>query len=473
MWGHSWRWRALAAALPVWGALALPAIAQSVPADLPVTRLQGAGPASGVFTPPAPQPGPGPEPLSPGLPVTQLADRAAADLDGPRRIALSLARPMPLRDMLLLLVNGTPFSLVTDESVEGTFVGDLKNLTMRQALEAVLFPQGLNYEVDGSLIRVFAHKPETRLYDVNAIDQRRTWQRATRDAGRDGRDGSVQASGGGDRLEQLADGVRALLSPAGRIHVDRASGLVQVTDVAARLDVVGVYVEAVQLRALRQVRIDARVFDVTLNDRDAAGIDWAAAAARAGIAAGPARASGMTIADPAALIKAIAEQGTVTMLAAPHVIAMNNEAAMMRVGARTAYFETVTSPGPDGRPQRVSAPATLIEGLTLFVTPQLAGDGAVQLSVAPSYTEKTGEAKSASGDLYPLLRVSEADTVLRVRDGETIVLAGFLRDKTRKRPGTGLASYFGAESRETVTSELVILLTPVMVPSAAGAAAAR
>ena len=95
MLGHSWRWRALAAALPLW-ALALPAHAQSAPADLPVTRLQGGGAASGVFTPSAPQPGPGPEALGPGLPVTQLADRASADLDGPRRIALSLARPMPL-----------------------------------------------------------------------------------------------------------------------------------------------------------------------------------------------------------------------------------------------------------------------------------------------------------------------------------------------------------------------------------------
>ena len=74
----------------------------------------------------------------------------AADLDGPRRVSLTISRPMPLRDLLLLLVNGTPLSLVNDEAVDGTFIGDLKDLTMRQALEAVLFPRGLDYDVQGT-----------------------------------------------------------------------------------------------------------------------------------------------------------------------------------------------------------------------------------------------------------------------------------------------------------------------------------
>ena len=53
--------------------------------------------------------------------------------------SLSVSRPMPIGDLLLLLVNGTPFSLVDRQGGSGTFTGDLKDLTMRQALEAVLF----------------------------------------------------------------------------------------------------------------------------------------------------------------------------------------------------------------------------------------------------------------------------------------------------------------------------------------------
>lgn len=465
----SCRWRALVAALPVWGVLTGLAHAQvpPVPPDLPVTRLQGAGdqPSSGPFLPQPPRPG-----ELPVLPATQLADRAAPDLDGPRRIALSLARPMPLRDMLLLLVNGTPFSLVTDSTVEGTFVGDLKDLTMRQALEAVLFPRGLDYDVQGTLIRVSAHRPETRLFHVNLVNQHRTWQRTAEGAGPDGRSARISTAGGGDRFEDLETGVRSLLSEGGRVHIDRASGVVQVTDLPDRLDAAGTYLESIELRSLRQVRLDARVFEVTLNDAAAGGIDWSAAGTAGGLSAAPGPA-GQPVGDPAALMKALARQGTVAMIAAPQVLAMNNEPAVMRVGTRRAFFETTSAPDGRGRTQRSSSASTLLEGLTLVVTPQLAGDGAVQLSVAPSYAEKTGETKSAAGDVYPVMRVAEADTVLRVRDGQTIVLSGFLRDRTRSRPGTGLAAYFGASAHETVKSELVILLTPAVIAPASQIAA--
>ncbi len=460
MLGPSCRW-CVVAALPLWACLAASASAQPAgarPDDLPVTRLQGMG-SEAAFMPPAPQ---APQGDLSTLPVTQLADRAAADLDGPRRIALSLARPMPLRDMLMLLVNGTPFSLVVDDSVEGAFTGDLKDLTMRQALEAVLFPRGLDYDVEGSLIRVSAHKPETRLFSVDFLDQRRTWQRS----GGSGPEASVTTSGGSDRLEDVTSGVRALLSESGRVHVDRAAGLVQVTDFSERLERIGVYLEAVQTRALRQVRIEARVFEVTLSDAAAMGIDWRAAGVRASLAGGASGARGTTVTDAGALMTALGEQGAVAMLASPQLVAINNEPALMRVGTRDVVFETVAAAG---RAQRTTASGTVLEGLTLLVTPQMAGDGSVQLSVAPSYAEKTGEVKSSGGS-RPRLWVSEADTVLRLRTGETAVMSGFLRERTRTKPGVGLASYFGAESHETVKAELVILLTATVLPPGNSAA---
>ena len=87
----------------------------------------------------------------------------------------------------------------------------------------------------------------------------------------------------------------------------------------------------------------------------------------------------------------------------------------------------------------------------------------MQLSVAPTYTEKTGQTKSAAGDIVPVLHVSEADTLVRVQDGDTVVISGFLQDRLQAKPGSGLAGFFGAQARETVKSELVILLTPTVV----------
>jgi len=62
-----------------------------------------------------------------------------------------------------------------------------------------------------------------------------------------------------------------------------------------------------------------------------------------------------------------------------------------------------------------------------------------------------------------VLRINEADTMARVRAGETVVLSGFLDDRETTKPNAGLAGLFGAQSHATVKSELVILLTPTVV----------
>jgi len=380
---------------------------------------------------------------------------------------------MPLQSLLLLLVNGTPFSLVSDEAVSGTFSGDLKDLTMRQALEAVLFPRDLDYDVQGNLIRVFPRKPSTRLFDVNYLNVRRTWQRGVRSAvaipgqpaAADSRT-SIES----DLFGELSAGVQALLSESGRMHIDRTAGLVTVTDFSERLEQVGVYVEAVQVRATRQVRLEARVFEVALNDAAAASIDWNAVAARTGASFGEREArgaAGVRIDDFDALMKAIAEQGTVMMIAAPHVVAMNNEPAVMRAGTQGVYFTPASRIDDHGRAfpadATTSSPGTVLQGLTLTVTPQIAADGIVQLSVAPTYAHKTGESKAPGGGSVPVLHISEADTLVRVHGGETVVIAALLREREAAKPGTGLAGLFGSQTRQTLKTELVILLTPTVV----------
>jgi type II secretory pathway component GspD/PulD (secretin) len=436
------------------------------PPDLPVTRLEGPGGAerNGIGPqPPIQRPG-----ELPSLPVTNLDDRAA-DLDGSRRISLTISRPLPLRDVLELLLTGTPLSFVFEEGVDGTFSGALTNLSMRQALEAVLFPRGLDYDVQGSLVRIFPRKAATRLFDVNYLSFRRTWQRTVRSTATPSSPNAPAAelttTIESDLFEELGKGVQALLSESGRMHVDRTAGLVQVTDFADRLDQIGVYVERVQLRATRQVRIEARVFQITLADAEAASVDWKAAAARSGstVRATSGRAVGMRIESFETLKKALAEQGTVTMIAAPHVMAMNNEPAVLRAGTQGVYFTTASQLDEGGRRERTSTPVAILEGLTLTVTAQIASDGIVQLSVAPTYTEKTGQSKSASGDLVPVLQVSETDTLVRVQDGDTVVISGFLQDRQKAKTSTGLAGFFGAQARETVKSDLVILLTPTVV----------
>jgi general secretion pathway protein D len=124
----------------------------------------------------------------------------------------------------------------------------------------------------------------------------------------------------------------------------------------------------------------------------------------------------------------------------------------------------------------------LTEGVVLSVTPQISADGIIHMNINPSITERTGVATSRLGDQVPIISVRETDTLVRVRQGETIVIAGLMQDRasvdTAKVPLIGDVPVVGHLFKRTEKSrrktDLVILLTPtVMGPGETIATTAR
>jgi type II secretory pathway component GspD/PulD (secretin) len=307
--------------------------------------------------------------------------------------------------------------------------------------------------VDGTFIRVFPRRVETRRFDVNYLATSRSVRRALGSAGAvapsaadrapGGASVQVAASDGADLFVELADGVRTLLSPNGRFNLDRKAGLLQVTDYPDPLEQVQLYLEAVEQRVSRQVAIQAWVVDVELDEAHAGGLDWDAMIGNAVT---------VTRASVPALLAALRAQGRVTVIASPRVVAMNNEPAVMRVAREDAYFVTPprADPANDGEKPGATVARAVTEGLVLSVTPQITTDGFVQLSVMPSVTERDGTVTSRPGGAIPAVSVREADTHVRLRDGETLVIAGLMRQ------------------RDGAKTDLVVLLTPTIVAPAAG-----
>jgi type II secretory pathway component GspD/PulD (secretin) len=117
---------------------------------------------------------------------------------------------------------------------------------------------------------------------------------------------------------------------------------------------------------------------------------------------------------------------------------MNNEPAVMRVGSDGAVFEAAGQ-GP-------AAAAAPPADLTLTIVPQIGADGIVHMSVSPSIAEP-GRPGRGQGSIV------EADSVMRVRGGDTVVIAGLIR-----------------EDRGAARRELVILITPTVVSAGASPA---
>jgi type II secretory pathway component GspD/PulD (secretin) len=397
----------------------------------------------------------------PTLPLTQLDERAlAADFDN-RAFTLSFAQPVPTKDLLLLLVRGTSLSVVPDPAISGSFIGELKNVTVRQALGLILPPLDLDYTIDGGFIRVFRRAPETRLFDINYIATERTAESSLGGdaiARPNGSYARVISTTKGDVFAELTKGVQTLLSERAMFNVDRKAGLLQVTDFPERLDRVAVYLDTVHDHVHRQVQIDARILEVELNDENAQALDWTALA-QAGASAAVARTAtlappsltGLRVTDVSRFMAALAEQGKVLLIADPQLLALNNEPAIVR---------TTTESRPSDKKDR-ERPA--LPAVTLSVTAEIGPDGIVMLSLSPIVAVRSSGQNAAAGD-----EVHEADTLARVADGETIVVAGFGRPReVRERRNVGVkGGWFG---RSTVVTnkrvELLILLTPKILSS--------
>jgi type II secretory pathway component GspD/PulD (secretin) len=434
---------------------------------------------------PGPAASPGPEPLAvdpgsessdqrslqdPGtsgqltpLAVSRLDEPgASATLDSVRPFSLRLSEQVPIRDVLLMLVRDTGLSLVIEPGIDAQFMGELKEVSLRQALDLVLRAQGLDYSVERTAIRVFPRRAETRIFDVNVAAVRRsaagetTTSSSLPDGGPAGNTALVRWAVDRDEFDAIGAGIQSLLSPDGRFAVDRAAGVAQVTDYPDRLDRVGLYLESVDRRLRRQVDIDARVVEVTLGSPTAAGVDWAAAVDRARTSGSRGAAS----INFEAFLKALGEQGTVAVLASPRLNALHNEPALMRIGIQDVTFVREVSGGEDETVRIVPAP--VLDGFTLAVTAHITADGMVTMNVAPSVTQRTGETRAQDRQSAPVLAVGEWATAVRLHDGETLVLPGLRRDRDRQvtSESRGLLGLFRREQVQSTHSELAVLLTP-------------
>lgn len=333
--------------------------------DLPVSR-----PSGGVRgqAPSASAPAPRSAPLPP-LTAVKL-DARDVTLDSPRRLTLSFASPQPIDQVLGLLTVGTSFSLAIDPDAKGSFRGDLKQLTLREALNALLVPLGLDYDVQGTVIRIRRQQTQTRFFELDLVNVQRGLSRTSGD-----HNATVSTTvAPDDVLGEVGAGVKALLSDRGTMHVDRTAGLVQVTDLTERLNRVALYLEALAQRSGRQIRLHAQAFEVAL--RDAPAIDWRGVPT-----------------DASALASALARQGDVRTLWTPELTVLNNAPAIIRL----------TTPGA--------------ESLTMTIVPQISADGFVRISISHRWQDEGGGTA----------RVSEADTVMRVMDGSTAIISGLQR----------------------------------------------
>ncbi len=167
--------------------------------------------------------------------------------------------------------------------------------------------------------------------------------------------------------------------------------------------------------------------------------------------------------------------GRVKVISSPHIAVCNNEEAQIMVGTRQPYATSTISQSETTATTAWSAEFVDL-GVKLTVTPTINKSGFVRIHIKPEVSTLTGwfeitdEAGTAQIKL-PEVDTSNAETDVLIQDGRTIIIAGLIKNreykKERKLPLLGdipvLGNLFKSKSTGTETKELVVFLTPHII----------
>ncbi|MBC5816231.1 MAG: type II secretion system protein GspD [Candidatus Eremiobacteraeota bacterium] len=279
------------------------------------------------------------------------------------------------------------------------------------------------------------------------------------DAPRYGANGGSSARAFALRYLRPSDVVTQLkeILPDGSYVADDRQNAVVVTGNSEMQETAGAFLSSVDVPA-PQVMFEVKVADLQpQNDQSNVGIEWGGLDLTGKVFPGGATYAFTKNAIAVnATLNAMVTKGHATILATPKLVTLNNKEADLLIGQT---YPVVFYDAKIGGQQ-----VQFVDiGVKLRLTPTIGVDGSVTAEMHPEYSAIQGFVGG-----YPILANRKVDSTLRVRDSETIVLGGLLRDidsdTVQKVPGLGDIPVFGnlfknrAHSRER--DEVVFLITP-------------
>ena len=175
----------------------------------------------------------------------------------------------------------------------------------------------------------------------------------------------------------------------------------------------------------------------------------------------------LSLGDPVAVLNLKKQDGDVNTLANPRIRVKNREKAKIHIGDRVPVITTTSSPTVG-----VSESVNYLDvGLKLDVEANVYLEDEVAIKIGLEASTIVSENTSKTGSLTYRIGSRSASTTLRLKDGETQVLAGLISDEERnsadKIPGLGdlpvLGRLFSSHKDSRNKTEIVLLITPHIV----------
>ncbi|MDP8233411.1 MAG: secretin N-terminal domain-containing protein [Candidatus Saelkia tenebricola] len=404
------------------------------------------------------------------------------------KIAALEIKDAKISDVLRLLAEQFGLNLVISDKVEGNISVKFFNISVEEAIDAIVTVNGYAYTKKGSVIKVTTPEeiekeaPFTRVFVLNNAV-----------------------------AEDLKPSLEKALSNIGSIEINARSNALIVTDTSNAIDNVGKLIENLD-KETPQVLIEAKIIETNIDDDKKLGIKWTMKATATGakrphtlpfrkvgpksffpenIGSSTVAGSVTTDAFPyghgfpyattgdftfgtlnftefQAVLQAIEQDIDTKVLSHPRVVTLNNKQAKILVGTKipipiyTFNEETGT--------YEISGYDEEEVGISLEVTPHVSPDEKITITLHPVVSDFTG-VYVGPNDERPYIDTREVITQVQLKDGETVAIGGLIKQKeidtVDKVPILGniplLGFIFRHKRKEFETTDLLIFVTATIV----------
>ncbi|MDI6785281.1 MAG: AMIN domain-containing protein [bacterium] len=361
-------------------------------------------------------------------------------------------------DVLRIISYKTGVNIVPSKDVKGKITIKLDNVSWKNALSVLLQAYGYGYVEEGSIIRIDSKDKLLKETVVTNI-----FMLSYADA------------------KMLSSSLKNMLTPGiGTINVDTRVNAVIITDNYKVIDGLRNIIKKLDTRTA-QVLIEAKIVEVTLSDEERLGIQWNVKplglkeniSGEAGVEfstdnPGTKERGYVNIGtiqkgfNVNAQISALLQEGKLDVLSNPRIVVLNGQEAKIIAGEDIPYKTTTMGEGGTSSEQ-VSFREV---GIKLVVTPTINPNGYITLKIHP----EVSDVKEWKYEM-PIISKRESDSLILVKDRETIVVGGLIKDKKittkygvpylRKIPILG--HLFKKKFIETKKTELLIFITPKII----------
>jgi type II secretory pathway component GspD/PulD (secretin) len=392
------------------------------------------------------------------------------DITSNGTISINVTEETSVKELLFEIGKLSDISLDIDPKISANIILKLKEKSVIEVIQSIAQSAKLRYSINNDVIRVEQDLPYIQNYYIDFINIQYSTRSnfilnndLSHNNTREGFNNVIKSQYNSDLWNSLEKGLSAIMEINGAndgefFSSNKETGIIILN---ARKDIhkaVKEYINKVKKSAHSQVMIEAKVVEITLNDKYLSGINSDKL---------------LNSTNIENLVENLKEFGTSTIISSARVHAVNNQQAIISFTENHIYFTVDKQRNNDK--VFITQTSSIPIGIILIVHPSINLDtNEIFMNVHPTlsringYTKDPGieyvtqRGKRKLNSNIPIVEVKEMHSTLKIKSGEVMVIGGLMDHRKNKQSISNKQHKFRNNLK---TTETVIFLKATIIPT--------